>query len=151
MTEKEPEKKHTDPFSGFLGGAAAAVSAAARAAASNPVFAGATGAALVFVVRGFLAGRSSSSKQLELSKDIDQRSVTVLLYLADGRERSFSEIKTRLEMTDRQVGSAVHTLAENELVEITDGEDRNDESATVRLSPTGRAAIVQISAMVTSR
>jgi DNA-binding MarR family transcriptional regulator len=143
MSDREPEKRRsTDPFSVFL--TEAAISAGKTADAELPP----AGAALAMTVQRLLAQRATSAAERDLSTDIDVRSVAALLYLADGEEHRIDEVGARLEMTARRVRMAVHSLAENGLVEIAN-ENREDEA--VKLTTAGRALIVEISEIVASR
>jgi DNA-binding MarR family transcriptional regulator len=143
MSDREPEKRRsTDPFSVFL------TEATISAGETVDVALTPAGALLAMKVQRLLAQRATSAAERDLSTDIDVKSVAALLYLADGEEHRIDEVGARLEMTARRVWMAVHSLAENGLVEIAN-ENREDEA--VKLTTAGRALIVEISEIVASR
>jgi predicted transcriptional regulator len=142
MSDRESERRSTDPFSVFL--TEAAISAGKTVDTGLPP----AGAALAITVQRLLAQRNAPATRLDSSKEVDANSVAVLLYLADGEEHRTDEVGTRLDMSIRRVRIAVYSLAENDLVVIA---DENGEDEAVKLTAAGRSLIVEISEMVAPR
>jgi hypothetical protein len=143
MAKKEESETETvntsaDPFSTFLGGVAttgAGTSAVGGAPAEAIV-----GTGVVAVLKALLKDRAASPAQKKLSDDIGPGSVACLFYLADGQKHSVGEAEKSLTMSDQEVRDAVHSLEENELVEIPDTRAPD----TFQLTEKGRDMIVRI-------
>jgi hypothetical protein len=143
MGDREPPKRRTtDPFSVFLTGGAAV-----PATTLNPMLP-VIGPALALAVQRILIEGSPSTAQAELSRSIDSRSIAALLYLADEAAHRIDEMGAQLEMSEDSARKAVHSLAENGLAEIA---NPNRAGEAARLTPAGRAMIVQISEIVAPR
>lgn len=156
-TEVVPQPKTSaDPFSTFLRGvtpsqAAAATSAIAAAAAlagpvAIPVAGAAAGLLLAVAIQRALREKTESPTRKRIAREIDGVSVAVLLYIADGKEHSVSEVAEALALPRDDVRIAIDALRGNELLETSHGEPGEN----IRISPGGRAAIIHVSSEIAS-
>ena len=138
------QRTSVDPWSTFLRGAATGALIGATGAgvtAGAPVAAGVVvGFALAAALQHILQERRK-----ENYRRINNDSVAVLLYIADGEPHTADTVKEALNIPPGEISPAINSLAENDLIQLVP-----ESPESFALTREGRTAIAELSSQLAS-